>query len=138
MNNYIMWDFDHTLAYRDGMWTKTIYDLIVENNNYEIDIEKIRIITKNGFPWHNADISHQDLMQNLSWWDYLKTYFIKELMILGIDVQNATSISNGIQEKYLDLEHWALFSDTKSALKALLDKGYKHLILSNHVPCIWQ
>ena len=29
---YLLWDFDNTLAYRDGMWSSTIHNLLLDND----------------------------------------------------------------------------------------------------------
>jgi len=129
-----MWDFDYTLAYRNGMWTQTIMDLIVEERISSIDESLISPITKKGFPWHNATFSHQELMNGLDWWTFLRMYFIKALIELDLPVEKATNIARRIKDKYLDINYWKAFDDTVEALDILSNKGYKHIILSNHVP----
>lgn len=56
---YLLWDFDNTLAYRDGMWSSTIYDLLNEYG-YDLKMEDIRPYLKSGFPWHSPEISHKE------------------------------------------------------------------------------
>jgi putative hydrolase of the HAD superfamily len=38
----ILWDFDGTLAYREGMWPGTVYSLLEKNGVAGISIEDIR------------------------------------------------------------------------------------------------
>jgi len=134
MEKYLMWDFDHTLAYRDGMWSQTMLDVMNEFSVTDIEKEKIREIMRQGFPWNNYEISHQELMGGLEWWDYLKMYFIKSLIDLGLPADIATLVASGIKDKYLDINYWKVFDDSRYALDTLSSKGYKHIILSNHVP----
>ena len=56
---YLLWDFDNTLAYRDGMWGQTIYDLLQEYGYSSIRLEDIRPLLTSGFPWHTPEISHE-------------------------------------------------------------------------------
>lgn len=134
MDKYIMWDFDYTLAYRNGMWTQTMIDIMNEYSIKNIDRDSIREIMKKGFPWNNHELSHEQLMSGLNWWDYLKMYFIRSLIDLDIPVDKATIIAGEVKDKYLDTNYWKAFDDTVETLDILSNRGYKHIILSNHVP----
>lgn len=134
MNKFIMWDFDNTLAYREGMWTQTMMDIMKELSIKSINRDSIRDFMKKGFPWNNYELSHQELMGDLSWWEYLKMYFIRSLIDLELPADIATTVAGRIKNKYLDVSYWKVFSDTVNTLDILRDKGYKHIILSNHVP----
>jgi len=39
---YLLWDFDNTLAYRKGMWTQTIYELLQEEGITSIKLEELK------------------------------------------------------------------------------------------------
>ncbi len=134
MEKYLMWDFDYTLAYRDGMWTQTMLDVMKKLSITNFESKKIREVMRYGFPWNNYEISHKDLMGELEWWDYLKVYFIKSLIDLGLPADKATLVAAGIKDRYLDINFWRIFDDSLYALDTLSSKGYKHIILSNHVP----
>ncbi|MFP4456903.1 MAG: HAD family hydrolase [Clostridia bacterium] len=134
MDKYIMWDFDNTLAYREGMWTQTMMDIMSELSIKSINRDSIREFMKKGFPWNNYELSHQELMGDLNWWDYLKMYFIRSLIDLELPADIATIVAGRIKNKYLDISYWKVFSDTVNTLDLLKDKGYKHIVLSNHVP----
>jgi len=40
----ILWDFDGTLAYRDGMWSAALLSLLNKNGINNVSIEKIKLI----------------------------------------------------------------------------------------------
>lgn len=50
----ILWDFDGTLATREGMWAGTIQEILQELGVAALDAGKdeIRSLLKTGFPWH--------------------------------------------------------------------------------------
>jgi len=56
----ILWDFDETLAYRDGMWPIILLSLLNKNRINKIPIEKIRPYLQTGFSWHNSEYSHKE------------------------------------------------------------------------------
>lgn len=130
---YLMWDFDNTLAYRDGMWTQTIYELCRESG-FNIASESIKPYLAQGFPWHNPKLSHEEFFNGLSWWEHMNKHFLGILLQLGLEQKEAGSIAKNIRERYIDIRRWHLFDDTASVLKSTAEIGYKSVIVSNHVP----
>lgn len=57
---YLLWDFDNTLAYRDGMWGNTKYELLNENGYNNLNMDNIKPYLNSRFPWHSPEISHQE------------------------------------------------------------------------------
>ncbi|HEY5561392.1 MAG TPA: HAD-IA family hydrolase [Clostridiaceae bacterium] len=131
---YLLWDFDNTLAYRDGMWVSTIYELLNEYGYNHISMKDIRPFLMSGFPWHSPEIAHEDFFKDKHWWEYMNEYFSSILQKLGIEKTIANIISENIKSKYLELNKWYLYDDTIYCLKRTVEKGYKNIILSNHVP----
>lgn len=131
---YLLWDFDNTLAYRDGMWSATIYELLVENGYNELKYEEIRPYLKSGFPWHFPEVSHEELFKGKKWWDYMNGHFAGVLKELGVEENLANQVASSIKERYLDKKKWYLYDDTILCLKKALEKNYKNIIVSNHVP----
>ncbi|MFZ5986885.1 MAG: HAD family hydrolase [Bacillota bacterium] len=131
---YLLWDFDNTLAYRDGMWSNTIYELLNDYGYKNISINDIRPLLSSGFPWHNYDISHAEYFKGKTWWEYMNKYFEGIFLQLGIDKNSASKLSELIREKYLLNDKWHLYDDTIECLKTTIKKGYKNIVVSNHVP----
>lgn len=131
---YLLWDFDNTLAYRDGMWSSTIYELLNDHEYNYLKIEDIGSYLKSGFPWHSPEIAHKEFLGEKTWWEYMNEHFKGILKELGIDDNAADNISNCIREKYLNPNKWHIYDDTEYCLKRTVEKGYSNVILSNHVP----
>jgi putative hydrolase of the HAD superfamily len=131
---YILWDFDGTLAYRDGMWTDTLLSVLIKNNIPNIKKEDIRPFLNIGFSWHSPDTPHSDLFKGKSWWEYYEIYFQEIYEKIGIDTVTSKRICKEVRNEYLDIRKWHVYTDTESALNVIMQKNYKNVILSNHVP----
>lgn len=58
-DQFIIWDFDGTLAYREGMWSQAVVDVVNRNfaelNLVSSDVSKY---LPSGFFWHTPDTAH--------------------------------------------------------------------------------
>jgi putative hydrolase of the HAD superfamily len=131
---YLLWDFDNTLAYRDGMWSQTIYDLLQEYGYSSIKLEDIRPLLTRGFPWHTPEIPHEEFFGGVHWWDYMTLHFSKIINQLGVNETLSPEIAGQIKTKYLDNTKWHLYNDTVPCLERAINTGYENIIVSNHVP----
>lgn len=133
MRKYILWDFDCTLAYRDGKWTQTMADIL---NSHRINIayDSIQAFMSRGLPWHEFEKSHTELLGNKTWWEHVENYLESVFVILGIKENNAKVYAKEFKERYLEISKWHVYEDTIPTLEKLSDEGYIHIIASNHVP----
>jgi putative hydrolase of the HAD superfamily len=131
---YIFWDFDGTLAYRDGMWTDALLCVLVNNGITSIQKEEIRPFLNIGFTWHSPDTPHSELFCGKKWWKYYEDYFQEIYEKLGIDSIISNKLCKEVKNEYLDIKKWHLYTDTENALKALIQNNYRNVIISNHVP----
>jgi putative hydrolase of the HAD superfamily len=131
---YLLWDFDNTLAYREGMWSSTICELLNEYGYNNLRIKDISPYLESGFPWHSPEIAHEEFFKGKSWWQYMNDYFAGILKELGIECTTANNISNDIRQKYMNPSKWHIYDDTILCLKSAMEKGYCNIMLSNHVP----
>ena len=131
----IFWDFDATLAYNDGKWTGTATDLV--NERYpELPVRRDDIrpsMSDGGFPWHNPDLAHPGQSPD-EWWESLQPLLIRAYRNASVPEDIAIELAGLFRAAYLDISKWHLFDDTITGLAALRDLGWKHYILSNHVP----
>jgi putative hydrolase of the HAD superfamily len=134
IKKYLLWDFDNTLAYRNGMWSQIIYDLINENGIHDVHLDDIRPYLTKGFPWHSHELSHKEFFKEVSWWDHMNLYFDDIIQKLGINPKLSQHISKQIKLKYLDVTKWNIYEDTIPCLEKAIENGYENIILSNHVP----
>ena len=130
----IFWDFDGTLAYRDGMWSKTLLSLLQKNNINEVPLEKIKPYLTSGFTWHNFEYSHKKLFKGKTWYEYYENYFYEILIKTGIEEYSAKKLSKDVINEYMDKTKWFIYDDVIETLEKIIGMEYKNYILSNHVP----
>lgn len=131
----LLWDFDGTLAKRDGMFTRSLVNVMTRNGFNKINEAIISDCFSRGFPWHRYQEPHSNYMKNMDWWDYIHRLVIKALLSLGLEGQDQIdNIIGQFKEEYLKIEAWTLYDDTIINLEYALKSGYSNYILSNHVP----
>lgn len=134
-SRYILWDFDGTLAYREGMWAGALRDaILVHLPNLDISLDMVRPYLHSGFPWHTPEVEHRNLTTAEAWWNELNPVFFRALTGLGIDSGKSRSIVESVRSEYLRRDAWQVIDGAEDALKKLSDAGWKHAIVSNHVP----
>ncbi len=131
----ILWDFDGTLAYREGMWTGTLIEILqAEEPGLRVRRDDLRPHLQSGFPWHNPEVSHTDIRDATTWWQRLMPVFERAFMSLGLNAGRAAELAARVPTQFCKSDKWKLFDDTLSALTNLAGQGWSHAILSNHVP----
>ena len=133
MKKYLLWDFDCTLAFRDGKWSSTMQE-ILNAHHIHVPYDSIHAFMTRGLPWHEFEKSHSELLGNKTWWGHVENYLAKVFINLGVKEHLAVSFSKEFKEVYLDQSKWHLYEDTISTLDELTKQGYHHIIASNHVP----
>ncbi|MCC5666327.1 HAD family hydrolase [Nostoc sp. CHAB 5784] len=131
---YLFWDFDHTLGYRDGMWSETLHSILKRHEIHNIDLEDIRPFVNIGFTWHSPETPHNLLFNGKTWWEYMNEYFAEIYEKLGINKTQAIKYASQVQNEYKDLEKWHLYDDVIPTLQDAIKNNYKNIIISNHIP----
>jgi putative hydrolase of the HAD superfamily len=134
--NFLLWDFDDTLAYRKGgMWASALQEIINKENPHKpITQDQIKPFLQFGFPWQTPEKTHIDIKAAEQWWNSLDDIFINAFIELGFEDNKAKTMAKKVREIYPKLEYWNVFEDTLPVLKQLSDEGWKHIVISNHVP----
>lgn len=130
----LIWDFDETLAYRDGKWTRSMYEILVRNGYEHLSEDDVRPYFKSGLPWHRSDEAHMEYFLDEDWWTHITEVIRLKLTQLGFDEYQSKRLSGQFRAEYLDLSKWHLYEDTLEALEFSVSKGHVNIILSNHVP----
>lgn len=134
-NICLIWDFDHTLAYRDGMWTQSLCQLFEDHGISNFSKENISEHFKSGLPWHRPQDLHKDYFKGQSWWEFVNRHVAEGIRKAGIsDEILVQKISQEYKYEYLRKSAWYLFPDTKQALSESIQRNYSNIILSNHTP----
>lgn len=130
----LVWDFDDTLAYREGRWTRSLCNVLKLNGYEHILEEDIRPHLQKDFPWHKHRLAHVEYFNGCTWWGYVNEVLLKALLANGIVESKAMELVHQFKEEYLDVRKWCVFEDTIRNLDESMNRGYANIILSNHVP----
>jgi putative hydrolase of the HAD superfamily len=131
----IFWDFDATLGERPGHWRGAVRDALTEVlGQHEFSTEQIDAELMSGFPWHQPDIPHPELSDADDWWAHLANVLARAVRQLGVPPDPAAEAASRVRQQFIDPASWRLFDDTVAALDQLTDLGWRHVVLSNHVP----
>jgi putative hydrolase of the HAD superfamily len=132
----ILWDFDGTLGHRDGMWSGCLVDVLDEHEpGHGWSADDFRPSLRDGFPWHTPDVPHLELTTPDAWWGPVESILAGAYESVGYNDERSRVLAGLARARYVDPAHgWRLFDDTLAALSRLHDDGWRHVILSNHVP----
>jgi putative hydrolase of the HAD superfamily len=132
----LLWDFDGTLGYRDGIWwaASLLEVLDRECPGYPFTGDQIAPHLRSGFPWHTPERPHTHIASADQWWEELEPLFERVYAALGIETGQARALARQVRSVYCNPARWRLFDDVPSTLDDLSARGWTHVILSNHVP----
>ena len=132
----LIWDFDGTLAYREGgMFGASLIEVIEhEEPDWEGGREALRRYLQTGFPWHTPERPHLHIRTAADWWEMLYPVFERALEGVGFDRGRVRAMARQAHAIYVDPTRWRLFPDVVPTLTQLTARGWTHQILSNHVP----
>jgi putative hydrolase of the HAD superfamily len=100
----------------------------------EVDIEVLRPFMRKGFPWHNPNQANPSMRAADDWWDALLPIFEEAFVGCRLPPDKARALAGKVRSVYTDIAEWRLYEDTREVLTELLEEGWTHAILSNHVP----
>lgn len=133
---FILWDFDGTLAYRPGQWTDTVL-FILRRAGFALDLDRevVRPFVNSGFPWHEPERIRPAGQSADDWWQALQPVLSRAFAhVPGIDPDRAAQLAAEVRATYLDHTAWIVFDDVRPTLEELRRRGWRHVVLSNHVP----
>lgn len=134
-DRFLIWDFDGTLAFRPGNWGGVVCDVVaVERSDMGMTPDLLRPHLQSGFPWHAPDVVRQPGSAD-QWWSELLPVLARAVQsAAGLDAPEARRLVRGVRSVYTDAQGWQRFDDVLPALARLRDRGWSHIVLSNHVP----
>lgn len=131
----VIWDFDGTLAERPSLWSGTMAEVLREHfPGSGITRDDLSPYMKEGFPWHTPDIPHPELSAAGAWWALMERAMAKAYEAAGVEKEKAVYLAALAHRRYVDPSGFILFEDTVYTLERLSQSGWRHVILSNHVP----
>jgi putative hydrolase of the HAD superfamily len=132
---YLIWDFDGTLGYREPMWSGSLLEAIREEYpDHPITVSEIHPHLEYGYRWHNHEQAYTHVTTAEHWWQEMADLLSAALGKMGFDPEQSRRISGRFRSIYIRFDNWHIFDDTLPTLAALSSQGWRHIILSNHVP----
>lgn len=130
----ILWDFDGTLV-KFTSWRLALMDILDEcEPGHSIHQEQLRPFLKDGFPWHRPDEPHLHLDNPDKWWQALGPIFIRAYQGIGFNCQRSCELAALVREHMNKPERYIIYEDAVQVLQDLKERGWKHVILYNHMP----
>jgi len=132
----VMWDFDGTLAFRPGLWSGCIMEVLEAHDPaHGVLRDQVRAGLKGGFPWHRADQPHPHPGDARRWWATVEALIAEALARAGIERAACPELARAVHARFIDpAVGWQRFEDSLPALSALSEAGWTNTIVSNHVP----
>lgn len=131
----VLWDFDGTLAQRPGRWSRCLAETISTlDPSMELHADDLRPGLRDGFPWHRHEHGHLELNEPDAWWNALLPLLTGAYRRAGVDARTATRAAELVRSTYIDPVAWTVYADTRPALLRLRAQGWRHIVVSNHVP----
>ena len=131
----LVWDFDGTLAFRPGNWTGAVCDAVAaERPDVTMTPDRVRSHLQSGFPWHTPEVVRTPCSADQWWSDLLPVLATAVQAATGLDTGEARRLANRVRAVYTDATGWHLFEDALPVLTTLHDRGWSHIVLSNHMP----
>ena len=132
----IFWHFGGTLAYRQREWCGCLVEMLDEYEpGHGITSEAIGPHLREGFPWHTPERPHPELSDPDVWWAKVQSILATGLRAEGISSLRSEEIARAFRTRYVDGSlNWRLSPDVIPVLTRLRNEGWRHVILSNHVP----
>lgn len=135
MDQVVLWDFDGTLARREGMWRSALVGALdAVAPAHGITGDDLRPGLRDGFPWHRHEVPHPEFTDADAWWVGLHPVLRRAYEGAGVARPAVEQAIARVRDVYLDPRHWSVFDDVRPALERLRAAGWSHVVLSNHVP----
>ncbi|WP_157596692.1 HAD family hydrolase [Streptacidiphilus rugosus] len=134
-DHVVLWDFDGTLATRQGMWRGCLVEaLSAVSPGHGVTGDDVGQWLNEGFPWHDPDAGHPSLDTPDLWWDALRPVLLNAYLRTGVGSAVASQAAELVRGCYTDPTRWTVFPDTVAVLEELAGTGWRHIVVSNHVP----
>ena len=135
MRGVVLWDFDGTLAWRPGLWSGCVLEVLDEHApGHTAQREAVRAALKGGFPWDRHEEPHPHLSSADAWWESV-TPLLRGAIRGCVEEARVAELAEAVRRRYTDAStQWRVFDDTRAALRTTAAAGWRNAILSNHVP----
>jgi len=116
------------------MWSEACLEALDQAvADHGVDLEALRPGMRRGFPWHEPEKSWAHLRDPETWWSNAARHYAVVLEELGID-REVRAVTDGVRRRIVEESRYTLFDDVVPTLEELSDEGWRHVIVSNHIP----
>jgi putative hydrolase of the HAD superfamily len=99
-----------------------------------MSVDRLRAHLQTGFPWHAPEVLRAPCPAD-EWWSALLAILARAVQrVSGVGDMEARRLVTGVRAAFLDAKAWHMFDDVRPTLERLRDRGWQHIVLSNHVP----
>jgi len=132
----VLWDFDGTLASRHGLWSGCVLEVLDElEPGHAATLERVRAGMRGAFPWNRHEQPHTHLADADEWWSVMEAAIAEAVCDCGVAARRGRELAAAVRARFIDgTRAWQLFEDSRAALTATAQAGWRNVILSNHVP----
>ncbi|MHB8532676.1 MAG: HAD family hydrolase [Solirubrobacteraceae bacterium] len=132
----VLWDFDGTLGYREGLWSACAIEVLDEHSpGHAVTLEMVRESFKGGFFWNRHEQPHTHLADPERWWAARMPMLVSGLERCGVPPERTRELAQEVRMRFVDPSiGWRLFEDVTEALTLTRGAGMHNAIVSNHVP----
>lgn len=116
------------------MWSTACMEALDELvPDHSVVVDDLRRGISSGLPWHEPERSYAHITEPDSWWAHVSTHFHHVLRDLGVR-KDMERVTNRMRQIIADASRYAVHEDVLPALQGLAEDGWRHVIVSNHVP----
>ena len=136
MTNYLFWDFHGTLTYPDKLWSTNVHRTAQELlPDCRLTLDEVsRALDNDGFPWNHPERTYTDITEPDAWWAYVSRLFYTTYRRCGLSDAQAGFLAPQVRPRIVDSRNFHLYENAKDMLDALTHHGWRHMLLSNHIP----
>jgi putative hydrolase of the HAD superfamily len=117
------------------MWSSALLTALDEvAPGHRFTRQQLSAQIRGGFPWHSPDVPHPELCDGEAWWRAIADVAYEASIRAGVPREPARAAADRLRTAYTDLTTWQLYDDSIWALAELAADGWRHALVSNHVP----
>lgn len=137
MKKVVFWDFHGTLTYDRYGWSGTMLRILdAHRPGHAVRRETLSHLLSTGFPWDTPEEGHPGYNDDPgAWWRASDAQMMRVYNQVGLPIGEAGRLAALFRETYVGcLDNFIPYGDTAEALAACRERGYRNIIVSNHVP----
>ena len=113
---YLIWDFDGTLAFREGGWSGAMLDTVKAHGiDCAITTADMRPHILSGFRWHSPHREYDGGIVADAWWDELVPLFTQAFVAACNFTEEQAQTRREVRLQYLRPDAWKAYADSQAS-----------------------